>query len=691
MKGKNRSASHRQPDSRRNGPRNHHRLDSRESQSRFLVAQILSINHDGYIQAQILSGAKKSLSRLPEFIEISPTAGPSPKNNAAVSIGDRVFVNQKSRHEFEIMRILPQTAANSIGIFDKTPLGGKIRALEKSTQMVWLVAAEDCMSAQSGELVVYAPLSQHHEEEGAKVVERLGPYGSVASISVAVLRSLEIPLEFNLDIEQSAVQAAAKPIDLNNRTDFRHLPFVTIDGIDARDFDDAVVALADSDPNNPGGFCLWVAIADVSFFVTAESPLDLEARERGNSVYLPDRVIPMLPEALSNGACSLLPHQDRAVMVAVMRINAEGQLISREFKSGVINSRARLTYEQVQGVMDGEGAGGQEPQIKDLVSPLEAAFKILLAARELRHALDLELPEREVILDPTGQAVVAIANRQRLNAHRLIEELMILANVAAAEVLEQRLSPCIYRIHDSPSPEKFLALSQSLAAFGYKLAKGQVLRPELLVRILQKSAGKPEHDLIHGLILRSLALAVYSPDNIGHFGLSLRRYAHFTSPIRRYADLMVHRFLKQALKIEDHPSLSGQGGERVGNHAAIAQHISGMERRAVNAERGVKDRLLAAFMATLEGAEFTARVSSVTKFGLFVTLDETGADGLVPMSALPSDYYKHDPKTQRLVGDKSKKIFRLGDRLLLRLDEVDIVTGRLKFSFVQFVKEGLKN
>ncbi|MCX8501139.1 MAG: VacB/RNase II family 3'-5' exoribonuclease, partial [Alphaproteobacteria bacterium] len=433
--------------------------------------------------------------------------------------------------------------------------------------------------------------------------------------------------------------------------------------------------------DNPGGMEIWVAIADVAFYVTHGSPLDLEARERGNSVYLPDRVIPMLPESLSNGACSLLPNQERAVMVALMRIDSAGKLLSCRFESGVIHSRARLTYEQVQAVMD--GAEGVDAEIAAIVEPLQAAYRILLAARLKRHALDLELPERQVRLDPTGQVVQSVGIRPRLEAHRLIEEMMILANIAAAEVLESQWLPCIYRVHDRPSPEKFVALSTTLASFGYRLDKGQGLSSELLVRILNRAAGKPEHDLVHGLILRSQSLAIYSPENIGHFGLALARYAHFTSPIRRYADLMVHRYLKLALKLgredESESVLNSDG-------AGIARHISAMERRAVAAERGVKDRLLAAFLAASQGAEFTARVSSVTKFGLFVTLDETGADGLVPISSLPNDYYRFDVKTQRLVGDRSRRSFRLGERLLLTLDEVEIVTGRIKLSFVESLK-----
>ena len=664
-------------------------------ESRFLVVELLEIQPDGLVRARILSGDKKVVSRLPELIEIPASSRPVNPGLGRLAPGDRIFVLQHGRDDFEMIRPLPKTPANATGVFERTPTGGKIRPLDKTTVTEWLVRPEDTLGALAGELVAFVPESHHRDAVFAKVRERLGLYGSVASISTAVLRSLEIPLSFTAELEAAAEAAAHHPIDFQGqgRSDLRQLPFVTIDGSDARDFDDAVCAREDS-ADNPGGMVIWVAIADVAFYVPHGSPLDLEARERGNSVYLPDRVIPMLPEALSNGACSLLPHQDRAVMVAEMRIDSAGKLVSRGFSSAVIHSRARLTYEQVQAVMEGsaeaQGAaeggavgGAEGGVVAALVAPLQAAYRILLAARLKRHALDLELPERQVILEPSGQGVQSVGIRPRLEAHRLIEELMILANIAAAEVLEAHRLPCIYRIHDRPSPEKFLALATALAGFGYRLDKAQGLSSEQLVRILHRAAGKPEHDLIHGLLLRTQALAIYSPENIGHFGLALTRYAHFTSPIRRYADLMVHRFLKIALKLEAESAAQSLLCE---DAAGIARHISAMERRAVAAERGVKDRLLAAFMAPRRGAEFTARVSSVTKFGLFVTLDETGADGLVPMSSLPNDYYRYDAKSQRLVGDRSRRSFRLGERLLLTLDEVEIVTGRIKLSFVESLK-----
>jgi ribonuclease R len=448
--------------------------------------------------------------------------------------------------------------------------------------------------------------------------------------------------------------------------DLRGLDLVTIDGSDARDFDDAVWAEPDIDPDNPGGWHLIVAIADVAHYVAPGSTLDREAHERGNSVYLPDRVVPMLPEALSNGLCSLKPGEDRACLAVQLWIDREGRKRRHHFERAIMRSAARLTYEQVQAARDGEATPAVSPARLDA---LYDAFAALDRYRTARGALALDLVEYKVILDRSS-VPVAVEPRRRLDSHKLIEEFMILANVAAAEELETRRRPSLYRVHDAPDPERLAALRQALADIevpGLTLAKGQVIRPELFNRVLARVAGRPEAPVVNDLVLRAQAQAVYSPHNIGHFGLALRRYAHFTSPIRRYADLLVHR----ALLGETQPPEWLE---------ATGQHVSATERRAVGAERAALERYRARLLGSRIGETFAARVSGVQRFGLFVTLSESGADGLVPIGSLPPDFYRFERARMRLTGRHSRQSFGLGDALTVRLVEADGLGGRLVFS-----------
>jgi ribonuclease R len=440
---------------------------------------------------------------------------------------------------------------------------------------------------------------------------------------------------------------------------------VTIDGSDARDFDDAVWAEPDGDPQNPAGWHLVVAIADVAHYVAPGSALDREAVLRGNSVYFPDRVVPMLPEALSNGLCSLKPDEDRACLAAHLWIDAEGRKQRHRFERAIMRSAARLTYEQVQEARDG-GAG--LPLAKDRLDALYRAFAALDRARMARGALELDLTEYRVLLDKAGTPT-AIEPRKRLDSHKLIEEFMILANVAAAEELEARRRPSLYRVHDTPDPERLDALRRALSDLGVPgvgLAKGQVVRPALLNRVLTGVAGRPEAPVVNDLVLRAQAQAVYSPANIGHFGLALPRYAHFTSPIRRYADLLVHRALL------DEP----QPAERL---EATGKHVSATERRATAAERAALDRYRARLFGNRIGELFAGRVSGVQRFGLFVTLIDSGTDGLLPIACLPPDFYRFDRDRMKLTGRHSRRSFGLGDALSVRLAEADPLGGRLVF------------
>ena len=527
------------------------------------------------------------------------------------------------------------------------------------------VASADAGSAADGELVVAEPLParRYGPARRVKIVERLPP-DAPGAISLLSIAAFDIPTEFPAAALSEA--EAAKPPTAAGRADLRSLALVTIDGSDARDFDDAVWAEPDPDPNNRGGWRLVVAIADVAHYVTPDSALDREAELRGNSVYFPDRVVPMLPEALSNGLCSLVPGEDRACLTAHLRIDAEGRKLGHRFERAIMRSAARLTYEEVEAARDGTHRLAIP---KDRLDALYGAWAALDRARAARGALALDLVEYRVVLD-AGKTPVAVEPRRRLDSHRLIEEFMILANVAAAEELETHRRPCVYRIHDAPDLERLDGLRLALTDLGVPglaLTKGQALRPELFNRILTRAAGRPEAPVINDLVLRAQAQAAYSPANIGHFGLGLRRYAHFTSPIRRYADLLVHR------------ALLGEPVARGEELAAVAEHISSTERRAAAAERSAVDRYRVRLCAGMIGQIFSARVSGVARFGLFVRLAESGTDGLVPLSGLPIGAYRFDPMRQRLSARHGRRGFGLGDAVTVRLIEADPVGGRLVF------------
>jgi ribonuclease R len=455
------------------------------------------------------------------------------------------------------------------------------------------------------------------------------------------------------------------------------MPLLTIDPPDARDHDDAVHAEPDPDPKNRGGFLVTVAIADVAFYVRPGSALDREALKRGNSVYFPDRVVPMLPERISNDLCSLRENEARPCLAVRMIFDAGGNKRSHRFVRGLMRSAAKLAYEEAQAAIDGRPGEKAGPLLEPVLRPLWAAYAALSKAREARGPLDLDLPERKIIVGADGR-VAKIHVPVRLAAHRLIEELMIQANVAAAETLEQKRTPLLYRIHDEPSREKLEGLRTFLATLDLALAKGQVLRPEQFNRILADTRGLDIADLVSEVVLRSQSQAAYAPANLGHFGLNLQRYAHFTSPIRRYADLVVHRALIRALGL-------GAGGledAEIDRLEEVATEISQAERRAMAAERETADRLIAAHLAGRIGESFPARVSGVTKSGLFIRLDETAADGFIAISTLGSEYFHFDEAARALVGERSGQGFRLGDRVEARLVEAVPSAGALRFEML---------
>jgi ribonuclease R len=501
----------------------------------------------------------------------------------------------------------------------------------------------------------------------ARVLERLGSMTDPRSVSLVSIHANDIPDVFPPEAIAQADAAMAAPLE--GRVDLRKVPLVTIDGEDARDFDDAVWA----EPDGKGWHAI-VAIADVAWYVRPGDALDVEALKRGNSVYFPDRVVPMLPEPLSNGWCSLKPNEDRPCVAVHMWLDAEGNRLRYRFERALMRSAARLTYTQVQRAFDGAPDDLTRSLLDPVLRPLLGAWRALLAARQRRGVLELDIAERQVILGPDGR-IARITTRARYDSHRLIEDFMIAANVAAAEQIEAVRQPCMYRVHDLPSPERLDALREVLDALGLHLPKGGRIVPAMFNQVLKKAAEMNEARMVNEMILRTQAQAAYSPNNLGHFGLALARYAHFTSPIRRYADLLVHRAIVAGLKLGD----GGLPPIEPDEFVAIGEAISNTERRAATAERDALDRFTVLFMADRVGATFEGTISGVARFGLFVKLDETGADGLLPASALPSDFYQHDEHKQSLTGRRSRHTYTLGDRIDVQLAEADTVTGSLVF------------
>ncbi|MDQ4135115.1 MAG: ribonuclease R [Pseudomonadota bacterium] len=578
-----------------------------------------------------------------------------------------------------VVKIVAKQPMQMLGIFHPLPHGGgRIVPVEKRGQgRELIVQPGDEGGAEDGDLVAatvakHAKLGLAH----AKVRERLGSLKSEKAVSLIAIHAHGIRHEFPKEVHAEA--EAAKPMGLEGREDWRDLPLITIDPPDAKDHDDAVHAIPDPAPDNAGGFVITVAIADVAAYVRPGSALDREALERGNSVYFPDRVVPMLPERISNDLCSLRPHEPRPALAVRMIVGPDGRKKSHTFHRVMMRSAAKVSYQQAQAAIDGRTDEVTRPIIDTILKPLWAAYSAVRKARDIREPLFLDLPERKILLTPDG-TVDRILVPERLDAHRLIEEFMILANVAAAETLEKAGSDLIYRVHDEPSLEKMRALGEVMASIGMKLPKQGALQPALFNRILKSVEGS-EHELfINEVVLRSQAQAEYAAENYGHFGLNLRRYAHFTSPIRRYADLIVHRALISALKLGKDGLPPHLTKEQL---AEVGEKISMAERRAMAAERETVDRLIAHHLADQIGATFQGQISGVTKAGLFVKLAETGADGFVPAATIGADFYRYDEATHALVGDRTGETYRLGDKVEVKLVEAAPVAGALRFELL---------
>jgi ribonuclease R len=598
-------------------------------------------------------------------------------DGAKLGIGDRVLgrLSESSGGDYEakIIKRLGASAHKVLGVYQKTAQGGRIAPIDRKSRIEFVVEARDSGDAASNELVMAEPLAGRSSGlPRARVVERLGSMNEPKTVSLIAIHAHGIPTDFPDEVIAQA--KAAQPVDPRGRTDLRSMPLVTIDPEDARDHDDAVWAGPDDDPKNKGGHVVIVAIADVAHYVTPGSALDREAWKRGNSCYFPDRVVPMLPEELSADLCSLREGVDRACLAVRMVFDKNGHKRHHDFMRAVMRSAARLTYQQAQHAFDGRPDEKTKPVAASVLTPLWNAYQMLLLERKERDPLDLDLPERRVIIGQNGK-VASIAFRERLESMKLIEEFMVLANVAAAETLEKARLPLIYRIHEAPSKEKLSTFADFLKTIGVNFAKGQVIKPGIFNRILSQVKGGPHAEVMNDVVLRTQSQAVYSPDNIGHFGLNLQRYAHFTSPIRRYADLVVHRALVRAGKFGD----DGLSDKEIGRLGETADHISMCERRAMAAERDSTDRYVAAFMEDRIGANFTARITGVTRFGLFVRLADTGAEGLLAARSLGSEYFRHDEKKHALIGDRTGTAYKLGDHVEVRLAEAAPLTGGLRF------------
>ncbi len=630
---------------------------------------------DGDLIAEPDNWDPEAPGKAPRLIIREPRPRPGVKRPPALKRGDRILARTEETEGgswiAHPMKKLPSRTEGLMGVVEIDKAGKAwLAPVDKRVRQSTPIA--DRGEAEQGQLVIAERVGRS-DRAGVKVIEVVGDPLAPRSFSLIAIAKHGIPNVFPEEVLEEAPRAAKLKLSDKAREDLRHLPIVAIDPADARDHDDAIWA----EPDGQGGFNALVAIADVSFYVRPGSALDREARKRGNSVYFPDRVVPMLPEVLSADVCSLKEGEDRAAMACHLHINADGKVSSFRFTRALVRIAHNIAYEDAQKAVD----SGNPPEF---LANLWAAWKALAAARHARDPLELELPERRVVLNEQGQ-ITEIAIRERLDAHRVVEDFMIAANVAAAKALEAKTAPVVYRIHEPPSREKLIALRDYLATMGKKLALGQVVTPGLFNRMLKDVTDEAEKALVMEAVLRSQTQAYYGPANAGHFGLSLGSYAHFTSPIRRYSDLLVHRALVDAYKLEQPappgsiPATSGLSDRDRASLQQVSDAISQTERRAMEAERDTIDRYVAAWLSARVGEVFDTRITGVQSFGFFATIVGLGGDGLVPISTLGGEYFRHDEAAQALVGSDSGTTYASGDRLKLRLAEANPLTGALKF------------
>ena len=589
--------------------------------------------------------------------------------------GDRVVareggVNARGRREGHIVEVLERANSKVVGRFLNEHGIGVVAPEDRRISQDILIPAGGSGGAKPGQVVVVEIIEQpqRHVKPVGRIIEVLGNYADPGMEIEIALRKHDLPHEFSKEVEKLSAKfpAGVTEIDLQGRVDMRGLPLVTIDSETAKDFDDAVYC-----EQKGKGYKLWVAIADVSHYVRDGDALDRESRLRGNSVYFPRRVIPMLPEVLSNGLCSLNPKVDRLCMVCEMDISARGEIARYKFYPAVMHSRARLTYTRVAEMLgnpEGEAARAMHdllPHLKDL----HELYQGLVKARSQRGAIDFETIETQMFFDDQGK-IERIVPTQRNDAHRIIEECMLAANVCASDFLAVSEHPALYRIHEGPTPEKLAALREFLREFGLQLTGGEEPQAKDYARLLEKVKPRPDVQLLQTVMLRSLRQAVYSPDNVGHFGLAYDAYTHFTSPIRRYPDLVIHRSIKAALEHKRYDP---------GNWHELGVHCSETERRADDATRDVEAWLKCYYMQDRISERFTGTVSGVASFGVFVALDQVYVEGLVHISELGADYFHYDAAKHQLLGERNGRRFRLGDRISVKLVRVDLETAKIDF------------
>ncbi len=644
-----------------------------------LVVTLVARDTDGELLGEPVKWDEEEHGPAPKLLVLPDRRRPGP----AGGLGDRALVRlvdidpgQEAVRSARIIKLLERQQAAVLGILRLDPkFGARLEPVDRRQKEVEIDTA-DLKGAADGDLVsVEIRRAGRYGLPRGRIVTRIGSMNSEMAVSEIALHTHGIPHVFPAAVLAEA--DAAEPVRPDGREDWRTLPLITIDPPDAKDHDDAVHAMADNDPGNPDGHVVTVAIADVAHYVRPGSALDREAHLRGNSVYFPDRVIPMLPERISNDLCSLRENEDRPALAVRMWFDASGRKTAHSFHRIMMRSAAKLSYQQAQAAIDGRPDDKSAPLLDDILKPLWAAYGCLKRGRDAREPLDLDLPERKIRLKPDG-TVDSVYIPERLDAHKLIEEFMIQANVAAAETLEQKKTPLLYRVHDASSPEKLEALKDFLSTLDIRLGQPGGLRPATFNAILRKVADTPNAQLVNEVILRSQAQAEYTPVNIGHFGLNLRRYAHFTSPIRRYADLIVHRGLIRALRLGDDGLPPGIDAKL----EAIGADVSAAERRAMLAERETIDRLIALWLADRVGAIFRGRISGVVKSGLFVRLDEIGADGFIPASTIGEDYYHYDERSHSMIGRSTGETFQLGYAVEVRLVEAAPFAGALRFELL---------
>jgi ribonuclease R len=613
-------------------------------------------------------------------IRLAPASGEAIAG--APGLGDRLLVRidvaENGEREARLIKRLGQSAHRVLGVARGVGRQARLEPVDRKSRGVLVLPPNEMRELTDGDLVlaqIDTASTRPHGPKSARLISKLGRADDPGAASLIAAHVNGTPMGFSP--EALAEADKAREPGLEGRGDLRTLPLVTIDPADARDHDDAVFAEPDSDPKNPHGWVVWVAIADVAAFVRPGSALDREAREKGNSVYFPDRVESMLPEILSAGLCSLSEGEPRACIAVRMVFDADGRKRSHRFQRGLMQSRASLTYEQAQAAIDGVDGAVDGELLSAVLHPLCGAFGALSRARNARSPLAINSIERRIVLDARGR-VASIQPRTSLEAHKLIEEFMIQANVCAAETLERHRSQIIYRVHDAPTADKLESLKDFLATLDIPWSSGEAARTSRFNRLLESTRAGPHAEIVNEVVLRTQMQAIYSTDNVGHFGLNLDRYAHFTSPIRRYADLIVHRALISALGLGD----DGLSAADIGRLSDTAEHITATERRAMAAEREAGERYVAAFLAERVGATFAGAVTGVTRFGLFIRLAETGADGLAPVSTLGEEYFVHDERSHSLVGERTGARWRLGVKVEVRLREANPVTGGLLLEVV---------